>query len=171
MLRFRLREFLEEHEISAYRLGLNVPELDAQTIYHYVRGSRTPSLKGLDAVIRGLRLLTGKAVNTADLLEYISDDEFGSADEQERQGWTIISLNGNQNGNHNNKTSEIDAASQVSDFSHTEDIDPDAARNAVRRGALRLKWLRRRFRKRLRKRLFKLQRRLNSRTFRGVRRR
>ncbi|MDZ7704050.1 MAG: hypothetical protein U5L04_06150 [Trueperaceae bacterium] len=167
MLRFRLREFLEEHEISAYRLGLNVPDLDAQTIYHYVRGSRTPSLKGLDAVIRGLRLLTGKPVQIVDLLEYISDDEFGSADEQERQGWTIISLNGN----HNNKTSEIGAAPQTSDFSHTENIDPDAARNTIRRGALRFKWLRRRFRKRLRKRLFRLQRRLNSRTFRGVRRR
>lgn len=164
MLRFRLREFLEEHQLSAYRLGLNVPELDAQTIYHYVRGSRTPSFKGLDAVIRGLRILTGKPVQVTDLLEYISEEEFNEADERERQSWTIISLNNN----HDNKTTEIGKTSR------TLDLSLDIARDAARVGASRFRTFRRHLKKRLRKRLYRFRRRFNAfnvRMLRGVGRR
>ncbi len=92
MIRLHLREFLNEHEISAYRLGRAVPELDAQTIYHYVRGSRTPSLKGLDAVIRGLRTLTDTPVDVSDLLQYIDDTDLAGVSEKELQSWTVISI-------------------------------------------------------------------------------
>ena len=70
MITFKLKEFLEEHDLSAYKLGQAVEGISEITVRKYAAGERQPQLESLDAVITALRALTGKDVTPGDLLEY-----------------------------------------------------------------------------------------------------
>jgi DNA-binding Xre family transcriptional regulator len=69
-LEWKVKEFLEIHGISAYRL-MKEAAIAQGTAYRLANNQAGGlSLETLDAVIEGLRRLTGKRVLLADLLEY-----------------------------------------------------------------------------------------------------
>ena len=70
MIKFRLKEFLEAHGVSAYRLGQEVKGVSAVAVRKYAAGERQPQLDSLAAIITALRAITGKDVTPGDLLEY-----------------------------------------------------------------------------------------------------
>lgn len=71
-IRVKLKEFLEQNSISAYRLAETVEDTKNQNIYRIARGGK-PSLGTLEDIIRALRKLTGKEVQVSDLLEFSPD--------------------------------------------------------------------------------------------------
>lgn len=69
-LKWKVKEFLEGHGISAYRL-MKEASLAQGTAYRLANDQANGlNLETLDAVIGALRRLTGKRVILADLLEY-----------------------------------------------------------------------------------------------------
>jgi len=65
-----VKEFLEAHDISAYRL-MKEADLAQGTAYRLANNRASGlNLQTLDAVIEALRRLTGKRIRLADLLEY-----------------------------------------------------------------------------------------------------
>lgn len=69
-LAWKVKEFLEAHNVSAYRL-MKEAAIAQGTAYRLANNQAGGlSLETLDAVIEGLRRLTGKRVLLADLLEY-----------------------------------------------------------------------------------------------------
>jgi hypothetical protein len=76
VLKIRLKEVLERHGLSAYRLAQSIKTLDEQTVFAYVRGSRTPSLNSLGEVLTALRELTGQPLTVSDILEYESPESY-----------------------------------------------------------------------------------------------
>lgn len=69
-LAWKVKEFLKAHNISAYRL-MKEAAIAQGTAYRLANNQAGGlSLETLDAVIEGLRRLTGKQVLLADLLEY-----------------------------------------------------------------------------------------------------
>jgi DNA-binding Xre family transcriptional regulator len=76
-LAWRVKEFLEAHGISAYRL-MKEADLAQGTAYRLANNRANGlNLETLDAVIEALRQLTGKRVLLADLLEYQEDEPEG----------------------------------------------------------------------------------------------
>ena len=71
VLRFKLKEFLDQYGVSAYRLAQEIEGLEEQTIFAYARGSRNPSLKSLGLVILALERILDKRVDVGELLEVI----------------------------------------------------------------------------------------------------
>lgn len=76
-VRWKLREYLEIHGITAYQLG---KEMGGQTrmpnLYRVMSAAEGPSRVDLDTlgeIIEVLRRLTGKKVSVCDLLEYPND--------------------------------------------------------------------------------------------------
>lgn len=69
-LAWKVKEFLEAHNVSAYRL-MKEAAIAQGTAYRLANNQAGGlSLETLDAVIGALRRLTGKRVGLADLLEY-----------------------------------------------------------------------------------------------------
>jgi hypothetical protein len=78
IIRWKLREFLEKNELTAYRLATTVEShTRVPTIYRLAKDDIDLSridFTVLATVIEGLRELTGKKVDIADLLEYSDTD-------------------------------------------------------------------------------------------------
>jgi transcriptional regulator with XRE-family HTH domain len=69
MVTWRLREYLNAHNVSAYALAKEA-DTSPTTIYALARGSHERvSLAVLDKVIEALEQLTGERVSVCDLLE------------------------------------------------------------------------------------------------------
>ena len=69
MMRWRLRDYLNEHNLSAYALT-RAADVAPNTVYALARGdSERISLAVFDKVLAGLEKLTGRPVSVADLLE------------------------------------------------------------------------------------------------------
>lgn len=74
MLRWKLRDYLDRHNVSAYALT-RVADVAPNTVYALARGdSERISLEVFDKVLAGLEQLTGRPVGVADLLEREVDD-------------------------------------------------------------------------------------------------
>lgn len=69
------QKVLDEHKISAYRLGQEVKGLNPKTVQMYASGLRQPSLDGLGKILAALQRLTNGTVGVVDLLEYVPDPE------------------------------------------------------------------------------------------------
>lgn len=78
MVIWKLREYLDTHNVSAYALAKEA-DTSPTTIYALARGSHERvSLVVLDKVIEALEQLTGQRVSVSDLLEREpSEYEFG----------------------------------------------------------------------------------------------
>ena len=73
-VRWKLRAYLEAHNISAYSLGKEVGGMN--TIYRLARAGQEPEridLPTLGRVITGLRKLTGKEVGLEDIFEVLTE--------------------------------------------------------------------------------------------------
>ena len=69
MVTWKLREYLDAHNVSAYALTKAV-DLAPNTVYALARGDQSRlDLAVLDKVIAGLEQLTGQTVTFNDLLE------------------------------------------------------------------------------------------------------
>ncbi len=69
MLRWKLRDYLDSHGLSACALT-RTADVAPNTVYTLARGdSERVSLEVLDKVLAGLERLTGEPVGVADLLE------------------------------------------------------------------------------------------------------
>lgn len=73
----RLERFLEENNLTAYKLAKTVQRGRENTVYRLAR--RANEVKRIDTdvladIMRGLTELTGKPVTFNDLLEYIPDE-------------------------------------------------------------------------------------------------
>lgn len=72
-LEWKVKEFLEAHNVSAYRL-MKEAGLAQGTAYRLANNQANGlNLNTLDAVVEALRRLTSKRVILADLLEYQED--------------------------------------------------------------------------------------------------
>ncbi len=69
MVTWKLREYLDRHEVSAYALT-KVTDLAPSTVYALARGAQgRVDLEVLDKVLSALEGLTGERVSVCDLLE------------------------------------------------------------------------------------------------------
>ena len=69
MVKWRLRQYLDEHDLSAYALT-KAAALAPNTVYALARGDRgRVDLEVLEKVITGLEQLTGRRVELTDVLE------------------------------------------------------------------------------------------------------
>ena len=72
-VRWNLGAYLEQHEITAYKL-IKASGLHQNTVYALARGDyKAVSLETLAAVVRGLESLTGQPVTIGDVLEVVRD--------------------------------------------------------------------------------------------------
>ncbi len=72
-VRWKVKEFLNAHDLTTYRFWLE-SGLAKGTAYRLINGD-TQNLNAatLDATIRALRSLTGEHVNIMDVLEYLEE--------------------------------------------------------------------------------------------------
>lgn len=73
VIRWKLADFLAEHGLTAYALGKAMGTSYMNTVYRMARRGHEPSridLPTLVNVLDGLRTLTGKEVEIADILIY-----------------------------------------------------------------------------------------------------
>lgn len=71
MVTWKLREYLDQHEVSAYALT-KAADLAPNTVYALARGDQgRVDLVVLDKVIGALEQLTGQRVSVGDLLERV----------------------------------------------------------------------------------------------------
>lgn len=73
VIRWKLADFLAEHGLTAYALGKAMGTTYMNTVYRMARRGHEPSridLPTLVNVLDGLRTLTGKEVEIADILIY-----------------------------------------------------------------------------------------------------
>lgn len=69
-VRVRLKQFLDKHHITTYRLAESTSGTSPKTIYAVASGTRKPSIETLGSVVEALRQLTGESVTFDDLLEF-----------------------------------------------------------------------------------------------------
>ena len=72
MIIWKLKSFLEQHNISAYALAKQVaPKLASNTVYSLVRETpKRVDLESLELILIALKELTGKKVDIPHVLEY-----------------------------------------------------------------------------------------------------
>ena len=72
MVRWKLKAFLEAHDITPYRLAKEVEgEVSLNAVYNAVADDLTSiKFETLDAILRALRRLTRRKVKVQDLIEY-----------------------------------------------------------------------------------------------------
>jgi DNA-binding Xre family transcriptional regulator len=72
MIIWKLKPFLEQHDISAYALAKEVAaKLSSNTIYSLVRETpKRVDIESLEAILVALRDMTGQKVDIHHLLEY-----------------------------------------------------------------------------------------------------
>lgn len=107
MMRWKLKDYLEQNELSAYAL-IKAADVAPNTVYGITRGEHERvSLVVLDKVIAGLELLTGRHVDMNDLLE--RDDAAPDA-QPEKRGWLELA------GTFDDPTSPGDIAARHDDY-------------------------------------------------------
>jgi hypothetical protein len=76
MIIWKLKPFLEHHNISAYALAKQVaPKLASNTVYSLVRETpKRVDMESLEMILIALKELTGKKVDIPQLLEYKPKD-------------------------------------------------------------------------------------------------
>lgn len=75
MLKWKLRDYLDEHDLSAYALT-KAADVAPNTVYALARGdSERISLDVFDKVLMGLEKLTGHPVSVSDLLERSTSED------------------------------------------------------------------------------------------------
>lgn len=74
-VRWKLREFLDAHDITPHQLALEIESKLSQRSVYSLANARTSGVRfdTLETIIPALRELTGKPVNVQDLLEYQDD--------------------------------------------------------------------------------------------------
>lgn len=75
-MRWKLNEYLERRNLSAYALAKASGITQPNTVYRLAKVGREPTridIPTLMAVLDGLRRLTGEDVQIPDILEYIPD--------------------------------------------------------------------------------------------------
>lgn len=75
-LRWRLADYLEARNLTAYALGKAMGTSYMNTVYRMAKRGQEPTridLPTLLSVLDGLRKLTGEDVQIADILEYVPD--------------------------------------------------------------------------------------------------
>lgn len=77
----KLREYLDDHGLSAYRLMREARGISPNSIYAYAANRRKPSIHNLERLLAALERLTGKPVSISDLLEYRSTPEREGAEQ------------------------------------------------------------------------------------------
>ena len=73
-VKVKLKEYLEDAGVSAYRLAQSVRGLSPKTVYAVVAGQRNLSVDSLGSIIGALREITSREVSPADLLEYVETE-------------------------------------------------------------------------------------------------
>lgn len=72
MVEWQLREYLDVHGLSVYRLvKATGGALSTTGVYNLSRGTKQVKLETLDLIITALRDLTGHDVKVGDILRYI----------------------------------------------------------------------------------------------------
>jgi len=77
VVRWRLADFLEQRQLTAYALSKVSGIHRMSTIYRIARRGDEPvrvDLPTLAAIVSGLRLLTNEDVQLTDVLEYVADE-------------------------------------------------------------------------------------------------
>jgi len=74
VLRLKLKDFLEAHDLSAYQLAQEVSGVGAQTVYSIVRGDRKPSWESLDSIVSALCRLTKRPVRIQEIVEHVEGE-------------------------------------------------------------------------------------------------
>jgi DNA-binding Xre family transcriptional regulator len=75
-LHWRLANYLEQRQITAYALGKAMGASYMNTVYKMAKKGKEPSRVDLPTLLRildGLRKLTGEDVQLSDILEYVPD--------------------------------------------------------------------------------------------------
>lgn len=86
-IRLKLRQYLDAHNLSAYRLVREVEGISPNTIYAYAANRRKPTLHNLEKVLSALERLTGKPVSISDLLEVERTAPAGEAVQAKTPSW------------------------------------------------------------------------------------
>ena len=72
-VKWKVKELLEAHDVTPYRFWKE-SGLANRTAYRLVNGETTTvNTDTLDATVKAVRVLTGKPVDIADLLEYVEE--------------------------------------------------------------------------------------------------
>jgi transcriptional regulator with XRE-family HTH domain len=74
-VRVRFKDYLEEHEISAYRVSKHAWGMSPKTVYAIASGRHRPSMEALEKLLAALREITGEEVVPGDLLEYVPEPD------------------------------------------------------------------------------------------------
>lgn len=70
-INIKLRDFLQQHGLSAYRLAKRVEGVSPKTVYAVNAGRSRPSLDALGRIVEALRDMTGEDIKPGDLLEFV----------------------------------------------------------------------------------------------------
>ncbi|WP_291426629.1 helix-turn-helix transcriptional regulator [Deinococcus sp.] len=83
-VQWRLRDYLTQHGLTAYKLAKALPELRQPTVYRLAsdRSPQSVNLELLGKVMQGLKSLTGEEVTPNDLLEVVHVAEAASTDSE-----------------------------------------------------------------------------------------
>ena len=74
-VRWRLKEFLVEHNLSTYALAKEVSgHLSQKSVYNLAGEPSSVNFETLNALLPALEKLTGEPVDISDLLEYQRDE-------------------------------------------------------------------------------------------------
>lgn len=74
-VRVRFKDYLERHEISAYRVSKHARGMSPKTVYAIASGRHRPSMEALEKLLAALREITGEEVVPGDLLEYVPEPD------------------------------------------------------------------------------------------------
>jgi transcriptional regulator with XRE-family HTH domain len=85
-VRVRFKDYLEEHEISAYRVSKHAWGMSPKTVYAIASGRHRPSMEALEKLLAALREITGEEVVPGDLLEYVPEPDAESREWLEDDG-------------------------------------------------------------------------------------
>lgn len=73
VVKVKLREFLRDRGLSAYRLAKRVDGVSPKTVYAVSAGRARPSLDALGKIVDALREMTSEEIQPADLLEFVPE--------------------------------------------------------------------------------------------------
>lgn len=74
-VRVKFKDYLEEHNLSAYRVSQHTRGMSPKTVYAIASGRNRPSMEALEKLLDALREITGEEVGPADLLEYVPEPD------------------------------------------------------------------------------------------------
>ena len=90
MIKWKLKDYLDTHDITAYKL-IQRSGLASNTVYEMARGeSESASLKTLETVIKTLSEVTREQVSLTDVVEIVEDEPTSKLEDkpqEEVKGW------------------------------------------------------------------------------------